>query len=439
MSESFETDLALEASRAWPLEQLCTLLEWVGEGRALTQTRKVRLADARELVGLLGTGDLPDGWGAERNMISSTELPELTIIVEWAKAARLVRVSKGRLVPVKKNAALLRRPLELWARMLESFPRLGEALCPPGWAESLLREDFEEALDAVFTELRRRADGLDIETACELAWETITARYLFAPAGEQSQSLWRALCDRDLRHALGVLERFGALRRDGDRVALTELGSAAMRASTGAISQDAVLQVKVSLLEVAEPPVWRRLQVFADIRLDEMHQVIQAAMGWEDDHLHAFSDGSFRYSSPDWDLECRDERGMTLGGLLAGAGGRAGYVYDFGDDWEHELILERTLPAEPGMRYPVCVAGAGACPPEDCGGVWGYMDLRDALVDPDHERHQELLDWLGLQTASGLDPARFDVDEANRALTGRVRVAGLSGFDSEDAQAQQAA
>lgn len=435
MSELSEGDFALAACRAWPLEQVRTLLEWVGEGRALTQTGRVRLADARELVGLLATGDLPDGQEVGWKIVSSTELPELTTVVEWAKAGRLVRVSKGRLVPMKKSTALLDRPLELWVRLLEAFPRLGTVLCPPGWAESLLRENFKEAMEAVLTELRRRANGLDTEMACELAWETITTRYFFAPASEQHQSLWRKLCYRDVRHALGVLERFGALRCEGEQVALTGLGSWAMRGPAGAVSQDEVLQVKISLLGVAEPPVWRRLLVPADIRLDRVHQVIQAAMGWEDEHLHAFSDGSFRYSSPDSGLECRDERGMTLGGLLAGAGGPAGYIYDFGDDWEHELVLERTLPAEPGTRYPVCLAGEGACPPEDCGGVWGYMELRDALADPDHERHEESLDWLGLQTAAGFDTARFDADEVNRALRGGDVVAKLSGFASEGAQA----
>jgi hypothetical protein len=316
--------------------------------------------------------------------------------------------------------------------MLEAFPRLGGVLCPPGWAESLLRDNFEEVTGAVFTELRRRTDGLDVATACELAWETIAARYFLAPASKQQQSLWCKLCDRDVRHALGVLERFEVLRRDGERVVLTGLGSWGMGGSAGAISQNAVLQVKIILLGVAEPPVWRRLLMPASIGLDRVHLAIQMAMGWEDERLHAFSDGSFGYSSPDWGLaECRDERGMTLGGLLVGAGGRAGYIYDFGDDWEHELVLEQTLRAEPGMHYPVCVAGEGACPPEDCGGVWGYMELRDALVNPGHERHEELLDWLGLQAAAGFDPACFEVDEVNRALAGGDIVAKLSSFGCE--------
>lgn len=417
IGEMSESELALAASRAWPLDQVRALLEWVGEGRALTQTGRVRLADARELVALLGTGDLPEGREAEFNLTSSTELPELSAVVEWAKAARLVRKCKGRLVPVKKNASILDRPLELWVQMLEAFSRLGMALCPPGWAESLLRDDFELAMDAMFVELRRRADGVDVEAACELVWQMITARHLFAPASEQHQRLWRKLCDRDVRCAFGVLERFGALRSDGERIELSELGSwGARRATAGTVARDAVLEVKIVLLGISDPPVWRRLQVPAGLPLERMHLAIQVAMGWEDAHLHAFSDGSFRYSSLDSGLECRDERDMTLGDLLVGAGGCAHYIYDFGDDWRHEIILERTLVGEPDVRYPVCVAGGGACPPEDCGGVWSYMDLRDALADPSHERHEEAVDWLGPRAAAVFDSDRFDVDQVNRTL-----------------------
>lgn len=178
----------------------------------------------------------------------------------------------------------------------------------------------------------------------------------------------------------------------------------------------AVVQVKISLLGVSKPPVWRRLLVPADIRLDRLHGVIQAAMGWEGYHMHAFSDGSREYGRPDRELEHRDERKVTLSSLLERAGDRIRYTYDFGDGWEHEIVLEKALAAEPGVRYPVCTAGKGACPPEDCGGVWGYEDLRGALVDPSHEQHQEMLEWLGLQTATEFDSARFDADEVNRAL-----------------------
>ncbi len=97
-------------------------------------------------------------------------------------------------------------------------------------------------------------------------------------------------------------------------------------------------------------------------------------------------------------------------------GERIRYTYDFGDDWEHEIVVEKVLVAEPGVRYPVCVAGKGACPPEDCGGVWGYERLREVLADPADEEHGEMLEWLGLQAVAEFDPARFGVEEVNRVL-----------------------
>ena len=139
-------------------------------------------------------------------------------------------------------------------------------------------------------------------------------------------------------------------------------------------------------------------------------------MGWEDYHMHVFSDGSCEYGLADPELGHRDERKATLGRLLKGEGERIRYTYDFGDDWEHEIVVEKVLAAEQGVRYPICVAGKGACPPEDCGGVWGYEHLREVLADPTDEEHGEMLEWLGLQTAAEFDQARFDVDEVNRAL-----------------------
>jgi hypothetical protein len=179
---------------------------------------------------------------------------------------------------------------------------------------------------------------------------------------------------------------------------------------------DSVLQVKISLLGTSKPPVWRRLLIPATIRLDRLHHVIQAAMGWQDCHMHAFADGSCEYGPADPELGHRDERKTTLDRLLKRQGERIRYTYDFGDSWEHEIVVEKVLAAEPGARHPVCVAGNGACPPEDCGGVWGYEHLREVLADPADEEHEEMLQWLGLQTDAELDPARFDVDEVNRAL-----------------------
>jgi hypothetical protein len=181
-------------------------------------------------------------------------------------------------------------------------------------------------------------------------------------------------------------------------------------------SVDSVLQVKISLLGASKPPVWRRLLVPATIRLDKLHDVIQMAMGWEGYHMHAFADGSSEYGLADPELGHRDERKATLGRLLKQGGERIRYTYDFGDSWEHDIAVEKALTTEPGVRYPVCLAGKGACPPEDCGGVWGYEHLREVLADPADEEHEDMLEWLGLQTAAQFDPGRFDVDEINRRL-----------------------
>ncbi|MCO6008317.1 plasmid pRiA4b ORF-3 family protein [Actinoallomurus purpureus] len=175
-------------------------------------------------------------------------------------------------------------------------------------------------------------------------------------------------------------------------------------------------QIKVQLLGVTKPPVWRRLQVPADVSLDRLHEVIQAAMGWENSHLHMFSDGRSTYGLPDRELDHRDERKVSLSQLLTSVGDKIRYTYDFGDGWEHDVVLEKVLAADAGVTGPVCAAGKGACPPEDCGGVWGYEELKATLADPDAEEHQNRLEWLGLASGDDFDPKQFSAEEINRRL-----------------------
>jgi hypothetical protein len=173
MTMPSEAALAATAAVAKPLRQVRAFAGWVGAGRKLTQTGRITLGDARELVGLLGTADEIDPKIGDRvfRTRSSEELPGITLIAEWAKASGLVRVTGGRLVQLKRHAGLLKNPLELWARMFEAFPRLGKALCVPGWGESLLRDDFEEAVGAVLAAMTRGA--ITPAEACALAWETV--------------------------------------------------------------------------------------------------------------------------------------------------------------------------------------------------------------------------------------------------------------------------
>jgi hypothetical protein len=176
-----------------------------------------------------------------------------------------------------------------------------------------------------------------------------------------------------------------------------------------------VYQVKIGL-RGAHPPIWRRLRLPATTTLAGLHDIIQTAFGWTDSHLHAFEAGGRRYSRPDFGLdefeEFADESTVLLCEVADSVGARLRYTYDFGDSWEHDLLVEEILPPD-RVRHAVCVAGRRAGPPEDCGGVWGYAELLDLLADPDHPEHAERLDWLGHEP----DPAAFDKDAINRALS----------------------
>jgi hypothetical protein len=183
-------------------------------------------------------------------------------------------------------------------------------------------------------------------------------------------------------------------------------------------------QLKITLRGVSKPPVWRRVLVPAAIALDELHEVILRAMGWDGGHLHVFSDGMTEYGVPDLELGHADEAAVELADLVSAPGERVSYTYDFGDDWEHDIKLEKILAPDPAAVTPVCLTGKGACPPEDCGGAWGYADLKEAIANPDHEEHEELLAWLGLDDPSEFDPAEFSADEVNARLR-HVRVTGM--------------
>jgi hypothetical protein len=173
-------------------------------------------------------------------------------------------------------------------------------------------------------------------------------------------------------------------------------------------------EIKVQLRGVTKPAVWRRLQVPADLSLGQLHEVIQAAMGWDNSHLHVFSDGRRHYGRPDSDLDFQDEWTTNLAQLLSKAGDKVRYTYDFGDNWEHDITLEKILPADAAATSLVCTAGSGACPPEDCGGVGSYEMLKATLADPSAERHDDTLEWLGLDSGDDFNPKDFSAEAVNR-------------------------
>lgn len=171
-------------------------------------------------------------------------------------------------------------------------------------------------------------------------------------------------------------------------------------------------------LRGTKPPIWRRIETH-NVSLEQFHELIQIAMGWTNSHMHEFQFGETRYTHPEFLLDEMDDFGaksydnVSLEDLLATAGPKLKlrYDYDFGDGWEHDVVLEKIVPAETGIDYPRCVTGKLACPPEDIGGVWGYYDFVEAISDPNHERHEEMLEWGG-----AYDPAEFSEEEATELM-----------------------
>jgi hypothetical protein len=177
-----------------------------------------------------------------------------------------------------------------------------------------------------------------------------------------------------------------------------------------------IYQLKITLRD-SKPPIWRRVEVPDTVTLAQMHQIIQAAMGWYDAHLHQFTVGRVHYGVPDPDdfEEVRDERRVKLNQILTEPKQKLVYEYDFGDGWEHVVLLEKVVAPEPGESYPRCTAGKRACPPEDVGGVWGYESFLEAIRDAEHPEHEQMLEWVGGE----FDPELFDLAAANAALRTR--------------------
>ena len=175
-------------------------------------------------------------------------------------------------------------------------------------------------------------------------------------------------------------------------------------------SNISVYQMKITLKSV-RPPIWRRIQVKSDMTLKTLHRVIQEAMGWEDAHLHDFNVHGVTYGTAGNGFGA-DEKKVRLSRLNLEVKDKFLYTYDFGDTWEHTILIEKILPVDEKTQYPICLAGKRSCPAEDCGGPWGYMGLLDVLQDPDHPEYEDSIGWIG----EDFDSEFFDIELINMRL-----------------------
>lgn len=174
-----------------------------------------------------------------------------------------------------------------------------------------------------------------------------------------------------------------------------------------------IYQLKVTLKGV-NPPIWRRIQITGNTSLSKLHYILQIVMGWTDSHLHQFVIGQTYYGIPDMEdfRKVKNEIRYKISQVAPREKMKFLYEYDFGDGWEHEIIVEKILQAVPGVHYPLCLAGKRACPPEDCGGIYGYADLLEAIMDPANSEHRAMMDWIG----GDFEPEAFDLDAINQIL-----------------------
>jgi len=172
-----------------------------------------------------------------------------------------------------------------------------------------------------------------------------------------------------------------------------------------------VYQLKITLKDI-RPPIWRRVLV-PDCPLSELHEVIQVAFGWGNCHLYNFDVADVPYTDAEGmaDLDMEDAGLARLSAVVPNEKFKFNYTYDFGDYWQHDILVEEIRPPDVALQLPACIAGKRACPPDDVGGPWGYAEFVAAIQDPKHERHKELLKWSG-----GFEPEEFDLDIVNKEL-----------------------
>lgn len=187
-------------------------------------------------------------------------------------------------------------------------------------------------------------------------------------------------------------------------------------------------QFKIQIQNITKPPVWRRVVVPSHYTFLHFHYIIQSTFGWLDEHLFSFSPSGYGSSPVIKEIDeenqllgFESERGLEaadvrLSEIFKKEGQKFIYIYDFGDDWHHKITLEKIVVEK--SRLPVCLAGKGKCPPEDCGGIWGYENMKEIMSDNKHPEYEEYMEWLELDKNETWDPNEFDLEETQYILSG---------------------
>ncbi len=280
------------------------------------------------------------------------------------------------------------RPGAISIRLQPEFQtQTGSIKLTPLQRETLI--DHTELKPAIKRKLKKAGNGTQVMTFSRDELDEIHDKTGAAAAYARSKEKQRLMAVQS--KVVSIFEK--------DHAALFQPPKAKPKKRKSSGSGD-IFQFRINLKNI-EPSIWRRIQV-RDCTLEELHEYIQAAMGWENYHLHQFTiDGvEFGPVAPGampFGPEFEDETRVLLSDVLAKKSKRVrfGYTYDFVDDWQHEILFEGNPDAASQQRYPICVEGERACPPEDIGGPWGFADYLVALADPSHEQHAEMLEWRG--------------------------------------------
>jgi hypothetical protein len=381
------------------------LLKRVGDdGVRLTQAGYLPPALVTEAMAALGW---QDDWIGRYNREDLT-VPVLELR-ESAQRFGLLRKNRGRLLVTKVGRSLVEDPHLLWWHLAARLPDARSEPERQAGALYLLTVAAGRVPDDTLL-----AEGMSI-----LGWVDRTRRPLSTTAAfAGARDTW-AVFDR-----LGLLPK--RARWDEPELPPSEAGirlaRAALLGRTDPVSPvsprepvqrtaEQAVQLTVTLRDI-EPAIWRRLVVPASLTLRELHAVIQTAMGWEDYHLHLFDIDGVMYGDVE-EIEGHplgDEETFTVG-QAADAVREFRYEYDFGDGWDHDIRIDQVM-SSVGSGTPHLIGGARACPPEDCGGSWGYEHLLEVLADPSHSEHEDMLQWVGGE----FDSEAFDLAETNANL-----------------------